>query len=91
MMRAAIERIARFDVCNQVSGKMYSQHSPIRAARPLGHAIAAGTRAFGKGWNSQIPSRLQPAASVCNSDRVRPETGLDRPCGQPGHSRGFVT
>ena len=88
MMRAAIERIATYCLRNQVSGKMYSLHPTIRAPRPLGHAIAAGTRAC---WISQIPSHLQAAMSVCNSDRVRPETGFDRPCGQPGRSLKVMT
>jgi hypothetical protein len=90
-MRAAIEWIARLDLINQVSGKMYSLHATTRTPRPLGDAIAAGMRAPGNGASSQIPSYLQPASSACKSDRVRPETGLDRPCGQPGHSLKVMT
>jgi hypothetical protein len=74
-----------------MAGKMYSLHSTNRAPHPLGQAIAAGTRAFGKGSSSQVPSRLQAASFACNSDRVRPEIGLDRPCGQPGHSLKVMT
>jgi hypothetical protein len=70
---------------------MYALHSTTRAPRPLGQALAAGTHAFGNGSSSQVPSRLQPASSACKSDRVRPETGLDRPCGQPGHSLEVMT
>jgi hypothetical protein len=89
-MRAPIERSTISNFINQVSGKMYALHSTIRAPRPLGQAIAAGTHAFGNG-SSQVPSRLQPASSACKSARVRPETGLDRPCGQPGHSLEVTT
>jgi hypothetical protein len=77
------------DFTKRIARTMYALHHVTRDPRPLGMALAARTRAPGNGFDSQLPSRLQPASTACNG--ARSEASLDRPRGQPGHSRRFTT